>query len=85
MSPDFVVAAIMTVVGLTTPILHRFGFRDVIRVNGTLHVACLVACGWLSPAVPVAIVYPWTPSSGSTPIAFAADLLPIVPSLFSLA
>ncbi len=42
---------------VTTPILHRFGFRDVIRVNGMLCVACLVACGLLSPAVPVPVIY----------------------------
>ena len=34
---------------VTTPILHRFGFRDVIRVNGTLCALSLVACGLLSP------------------------------------
>ena len=42
---------------ITTPILHRFGFRDVIRVNGTLCVASLVACGLLSPAVPMPVIY----------------------------
>lgn len=42
---------------ITTPILRRFGFRDVIRVNGTLCVASLVACGLLSPLVPVPVVY----------------------------
>ena len=35
---------------VTTPILHRFGFRDVIRVNGTLCALALVACGLLSPS-----------------------------------
>jgi EmrB/QacA subfamily drug resistance transporter len=41
----------------TTPILQRFGFRDVIRVNGMLCAASLVACGLLSPAVPSPAVY----------------------------
>lgn len=40
---------------ITTPILHRFGFRDVIRVNGTLCALTLVACGMLSPAVPTPV------------------------------
>ena len=42
---------------VTTPILHRFGFRNVIRVNGTLCAAALVACGLLSPSVHIAVVY----------------------------
>jgi len=42
---------------ITTPILHRFSFRDVIRVNGALCVACLVACGLLSPSVPMPVIY----------------------------
>ena len=42
---------------VTTPLLHRFGFRDVIRVNGALCVLSLVACGMLSPAMPSAWVY----------------------------
>lgn len=42
---------------ITTPILRRFGFRDVIRVNGTLCVASLVACALLSPLVTVPVVY----------------------------
>ncbi len=41
---------------VTTPILHRFGFRDVIRANGLLCAASLVACGLLSPAVPMPVV-----------------------------
>jgi len=41
----------------TTPILHRYGFRNVIRINGTLCVAALVACGLLSPSVHIAVVY----------------------------
>jgi EmrB/QacA subfamily drug resistance transporter len=41
----------------TTPILHRFGFRNVIRVNGALCVASLAACGLLSPSVPLPVIY----------------------------
>ena len=42
---------------LTTPILRRFGFRSVLRANGWLCVASLAACGALTPAVPLAVVY----------------------------
>ncbi len=42
---------------VTTPLLHRFGFRDVIRVNGVLCVASLVACALLSPGVSLPVVY----------------------------
>ena len=42
---------------VTTPILHRWSFRDVIRVNGTLCVAALVGCGFLSPQVPAPVIY----------------------------
>jgi MFS family permease len=38
---------------ITTPILHRFGFRKVLRVNGVLCVASLIACGMLSPLTPM--------------------------------
>jgi EmrB/QacA subfamily drug resistance transporter len=42
---------------VTTPLLHRFGFRDVIRVNGTLCALSLAACGLLSPAIGTPVVY----------------------------
>ena len=42
---------------VTTPLLHRFGFRDVIRVNGTLCALSLLACGLLSPAIATPVVY----------------------------
>lgn len=42
---------------VTTPILRRFRFRDVILVNGVLCVASLIACGLLSPMAPLAVVY----------------------------
>ncbi len=39
---------------VTTPILRRFGFRNVLRVNGALCVASLIACGMLSPVTSAA-------------------------------
>ena len=42
---------------VTTPILRRFGFRDVLRVNGALCVASLIGCAFLSPATAAPIVY----------------------------
>ena len=41
----------------TTPILRRFGFRNVLVINGILCTAALVACGLLSPSVPSAVAY----------------------------
>ena len=43
--------------GMTTSILRRFGFRAVIQVNGVLCVASLVACGLMSPVVPMPFIY----------------------------
>ena len=42
---------------MTTPLLHRFGFRDVIRVNGALCTLSLLACALLSPSTAVPVVY----------------------------
>ena len=42
---------------LTTPILRQFGFRTVLRTNGVLCVASLIACSALTPSVPLALVY----------------------------
>ena len=42
---------------MTTPILHRFGFRDVIRMNGTLCALSMFAIGLLSPAIATPLVY----------------------------
>lgn len=41
----------------TTPILRRFGFRNVLTANGFLCVIALVACGLLSPGTPVPVIY----------------------------
>jgi EmrB/QacA subfamily drug resistance transporter len=51
---------------VTTPILHRFGFRDVLRVNGVLCVASLIACGMLTQLTPVVVVYAVLFVSGMT-------------------
>ena len=42
---------------VTTPILRRFGFRDVLRVNGIVCVASLIACGMLSQLTPAVLIY----------------------------
>jgi EmrB/QacA subfamily drug resistance transporter len=42
---------------VTTPILRRFGFRNVIGVNGMLCIASLVACAFLSPATSLPVIY----------------------------
>jgi len=42
---------------VTTPILHRFGFRDVLRFNGILCVGSLIACGMLTQLTPTAVIY----------------------------
>jgi len=41
---------------VTTPILHHYSFRGVIRVNGILCAAAIAACGLLSPALAMPVV-----------------------------
>jgi len=41
---------------LTTPILRRFGFRTVVIANGCIVALSLVACAFISPAIPDAVV-----------------------------
>ena len=41
---------------VTTPVLRRFGFRDVVRVNGILCAASLAACGFLSPGLAMPVI-----------------------------
>ncbi len=43
---------------VTTRLLHRFGFRRVLVVNGALCAISLLSCGLLSPGDPVLLVYP---------------------------
>ena len=40
----------------TTPILKRFGFRDVAVVNGALAALFIVACGMLLPTTPLPVM-----------------------------
>jgi len=40
----------------TTRILRRFGFRTIAAVNGAIAVVCTLACGWLAPSTPLAIL-----------------------------
>ena len=41
---------------LTTPLLHRFGFRSVLVANGVLTALLLAACGWLRSETPLSVV-----------------------------
>ncbi|RXZ32225.1 MFS transporter [Sphingomonas desiccabilis] len=50
---------------LTSPVLRRFGFRTVLVTNGVLGGATILACGWLTPGTPPALL---------TPLLFAAGL-----------
>ncbi|MFZ3482699.1 MFS transporter [Sphingomonas sp. 3-13AW] len=50
---------------LTSPLLRRFGFRGVLVVNGVLGGGAILACGWLAPGTPSAVL---------TPLLFAAGL-----------
>ena len=43
---------------ITTPILRRFGYRQVMWWNGLLAAASLVACALLSPTMPLALLLP---------------------------
>jgi hypothetical protein len=40
----------------TTAVLRRFGFRTVLIVNGLLAAASILACAWLAPATPRAVI-----------------------------
>jgi len=40
----------------TTPLLRRFGFRTMLLANGFLTAILIAACGFLSPATPVALI-----------------------------
>jgi EmrB/QacA subfamily drug resistance transporter len=42
---------------VTTPLLARFGFRNVLRVNGLIAACSIVACGFFTPAAPQAVIY----------------------------
>jgi MFS family permease len=44
----------LTMKPATTPILRRFGFRNVLIANGMLAGAAIMACGFVSP-----VAAPW--------------------------
>lgn len=41
----------------TTPILRLFGYRNVMTGNAMLSAVCILACGFLSPATPVWLIF----------------------------
>ncbi len=51
---------------VTTPMLRRFGFRNVLVVNGLLSTGSIAACALLSPATPDIVVYPLLFAAGLT-------------------
>jgi len=42
----------LTIKAITTPMLRRFGFRNILSVNGVLSGLAVMACGLVSPDVP---------------------------------
>ncbi|RTR23096.1 MFS transporter [Azospirillum griseum] len=51
---------------VTTPILRRWGFRTVLTVNGALCGGAIIACGFLRPDTPLAILLPLLLIAGMT-------------------
>jgi EmrB/QacA subfamily drug resistance transporter len=51
---------------ITTGMLRRFGFRNVLLGNGVLCAAAIAACGLLTPDVPLMLVYPLLFFAGMT-------------------
>jgi len=41
---------------VTSPILHRFGFKLVMLINGALSILSIIACIFIDPNMPVAII-----------------------------
>ena len=41
---------------VTSPILHRFGFKRVMLINGALSILSIIACIFIDPNMPVAII-----------------------------
>lgn len=41
----------------TSPILHRFGFKPVMLINGILSIFSIIACALISPAMPIPIIF----------------------------
>jgi EmrB/QacA subfamily drug resistance transporter len=42
---------------VTSPILHRFGFKSVMLINGGLSILSIIACAFISPSMPFAIIF----------------------------
>lgn len=42
---------------ITTPLLHRFGFRPLLLANGYVCAAAIAGCGFLTPSTDRAVVY----------------------------
>jgi EmrB/QacA subfamily drug resistance transporter len=41
---------------VTSPILHRFGFKRVMIINGVLSILSIIACIFIDPNMPIAII-----------------------------
>ncbi|NLS04922.1 MFS transporter [Rhizobium sp. P32RR-XVIII] len=42
---------------VTTPLLARFGFRNVLCFNGLIAACSIIACGFFTPATPQTVIY----------------------------
>jgi predicted MFS family arabinose efflux permease len=41
---------------VTSPILHRFGFKRVMIINGVLSILSIIACIFIDPNMPISII-----------------------------
>jgi hypothetical protein len=41
---------------ITTPILRRFGFRNILVLNGMISTLLVILCGFLTPATPLTVI-----------------------------
>ncbi len=48
-------AANLAMKTITNPILRRFGMRSVLVANCAIASACIAACAWVSPSLPIAL------------------------------
>lgn len=42
---------------VTSPILHRFGFKSVMLINGVLSILSIIACAFIDPNMPLPIIF----------------------------
>lgn len=42
---------------VTSPILHRFGFKSVMLINGVLSILSIIACALIDPSMPIPIIF----------------------------